>query len=68
MPTRAGTVTEFDDPRGIGVVTDDEGRQFPFHCTAIADGTRQIDVGAIVRFVDRPGRQGSFEATDIRPA
>jgi cold shock CspA family protein len=68
MTVRIGTVTEFDDPRGIGVVTDDAGTEFPFHCTAIADGTRQIAVGTSVRFVGRPGRLGRWEATDIAPA
>lgn len=68
MVVRTGTVTGFDDPRGIGVVTDAEGVEFPFHCTAILDGTRRIDVGASVRFVGRPGRQGRWEATEIAPA
>jgi len=68
MTVRTGTVTEFDDPRGIGVITDVDGSEFPFHCTAIADGSRHIDVGATVRFVDRPGHQGRWEATEIAPA
>ena len=67
MGVRTGTVTTFDDPRGIGVVTADDGAEFPFHCTAIADGTRRIDVGARVRFVDRPAHLGRFEATAIAP-
>ena len=34
-----GTVTEFDDDAGLGVITaDDDGGAYPFHCTAIADG------------------------------
>ena len=67
MTVRTGTVTEFDDPRGIGVVTGADGTEYPFHCTAILDCTRQIDIGASVRFVDRPGRQGRWEATEIAP-
>ncbi len=63
-----GTVTSFDDPRGIGVVTGADGNEFGFHCTAIADGTRTIDVGANVSFVPRPGHRGRWEATDIAPA
>ena len=42
---RTGVVASFDDPRGIGVVRGDDGADYPFHCTAIADGTRQIDEG-----------------------
>ena len=34
-----GRVVEFDDHRGLGEVEADDGRRFPFHCTAIADGT-----------------------------
>ena len=42
-----GRVDSFDDPEGYGTVTADEpaGTWF-FHCTAIADGTRTIEVGA----------------------
>ena len=64
-----GRVDSFDDPRGYGtVVGDDGGGPWFFHCTAIADGTRKIDVGAIVQFVDRPGHLGRWEATHIAPA
>lgn len=68
MTVRLGEVTEFDDPRGIGVVTADDGTEFAFHCTAIADGTRTVAVGARVRFVPRPAHLGRWEATDIAPA
>jgi CspA family cold shock protein len=63
-----GVVTEFDEPAGIGTVTADEGGEHFFHCTAIADGTRTIDVGARVAFEVVPGRRGRWEATDLRPA
>jgi cold shock CspA family protein len=63
-----GTVTEFDDPRGIGVVTDSAGNAFPFHCTAIADGTRTIEAGAAVHFETRAGHRGLREAAAITPA
>lgn len=63
-----GTVATFDDPRGIGTVTDEgDGREYFFHCTAIADGTRTIAVGAPVEFEVVPGRLGQWEATDLRP-
>lgn len=67
MRVLAGSVTEFDDPRGIGVVTGDDGTTYPFHCTAIADGSRRIDVGVAVTFVARPGHLGHVEASDISP-
>ena len=68
MSERQGVVTDFDEPKGWGTVRDDDGVEHWFHCTAIADGTRRIDVGAAVRFIDRPGRQGRWEATEIAPA
>jgi cold shock CspA family protein len=66
MPS--GSVASFDDPRGIGTVTDDaDGREYFFHCTAIADGSRTIEVGAAVEFEVVPGRLGQWEAADLRP-
>ena len=62
-----GVVTEFDEPAGIGTVTADDGGQHFFHCTAIADGTRTIEVGARVAFDVVPGRLGRWEASDLRP-
>ena len=59
-----GTVTEFDEPRGLGTIESD-GTDYPFHCTAILDGTRTIDVGAAVTFVVRPAGMGRWEATSI---
>ena len=66
--TVRGRVDSFDDPEGYGTVTatDPEGTWF-FHCTAIADGTRTVEVGAEVAFEVVPGRLGRFEATDLRP-
>ena len=45
-----GTVAEFDDARGLGRITADDGRSFEFHCIEIADGTRTIEVGRAVTF------------------
>jgi len=64
---RTGTVTAFDDPRGLGEVTADDGTVLPFHCTAIADGTRTIEVGTVVGFVARPGPMGCWEAAALAP-
>jgi cold shock CspA family protein len=60
-----GTVALFDEPRGLGVVRGDDGAEYPFHCTAIVDGTRTIDVGAKVEFELRP-YVGRYEATAIQ--
>ncbi|MET0275648.1 MAG: hypothetical protein ABW211_02250 [Acidimicrobiia bacterium] len=63
-----GTVTEFDQHRGIGAVTTDTGLQLRFHCTTIADGTRTIPVGAEVNIAIVNGPRGDYEAADLRPA
>jgi cold shock CspA family protein len=63
-----GVVSSFDDPRGIGVITDSSGVDRRFHCTQIADGSRTIDVGAEVRFVVRAAPDGTWEAEAIEPA
>jgi cold shock protein len=62
-----GVVTEYDEPAGFGTVTADGGDAHFFHCTAIADGSRTIEVGARVEFEVVPGRLGRWEAADIRP-
>jgi cold shock CspA family protein len=62
-----GTVTAFDDPRGLGTITTDDGEAYSFHCTQIADGTRTIAVGTAVRF-DLLPKLGRYEATAIEPA
>ena len=61
-----GTVTAFDEARGLGTIEAGDG-EYPFHCTAILDGTRTIDVGAEVTFVVRPAGMGRWEATAISP-
>jgi cold shock CspA family protein len=60
-----GVVSDFDEPRGLGRITASTGEVLPFHCTAIADGTRTISVGERVRFQVSPGPQGHWEATHI---
>ncbi|MFL6205506.1 MAG: hypothetical protein ACJ739_09160 [Acidimicrobiales bacterium] len=61
-----GTVVEFDEPRGLGTIESD-GTTYPFHCTAIVDGTRTIAVGAPVTFAVRPAGMGRWEAAQIAP-
>lgn len=68
MEQATGTVTDFDDPRGVGVVTADDGRRLLFHCTAIADGTRTIAPGTPVAFEVVAGLPGRWEAVAVRPA
>ncbi len=58
-----GVVATFDDPAGYGAVVDDDGNEWFFHCTAIVDGTRTIEVGTPVVFERVPGRIGRWEAT-----
>lgn len=62
-----GSVTQFDDARGLGEVTRDDGTVFAFHCVSIADGTRTIEHGARVSFAPLL-KLGRHEAADIRPA
>jgi cold shock CspA family protein len=59
-----GTVTTFDEARGLGAIEAD-GATYPFHCTALADGSRRVAVGASVAFEIRPGGMGRWEATRI---
>jgi cold shock CspA family protein len=66
--TRTGQVTSFDEDRGLGEITGDDGRTYPFHCTGIADGSRTIDEGAAVRFDVIAGRLGRWEAWAIADA
>lgn len=62
-----GTVTEFDIDRGLGTVTDDEERPWPFHSTAIVDGSRSIALGTRVAVVLVPGTLGRLEARGVSP-
>jgi CspA family cold shock protein len=61
---REGSVTDFDESRGLGEVTDETGTVFTFHCVEIADGTRSIAIGTSVRF-DVVAKFGRYEATRI---
>ena len=63
-----GRVVEFDEHVGTGAVEAEDGRRLFFHCVAIADGSRRIDVGAVVAYEVVPGHLGRYEARDIRPA
>ncbi len=67
-PSLAGTVVAFDPRRGLGELEDGDGRRYPFHCTRIADGSRDIPVGVKVEFWVAPGLPGRWEAVGVRPA
>ncbi|HEY3702521.1 MAG TPA: cold shock domain-containing protein [Acidimicrobiales bacterium] len=60
-----GSVATFDEERGLGTVVTDDGRFLPFHCTAIADGSRTIAVGARVAFGVVAGHLGRWEASGL---
>jgi cold shock CspA family protein len=63
---RTGRVESFDAQRGTGVVVAESGEQFPFHSTAIVDGTRNVEPGTEVRFEVAPGL-GRWEADALQP-
>jgi cold shock CspA family protein len=60
-----GRVLAFDEDAGFGTVEADDGREFFFHCTQIADGSRTIAVGANVRFDIAAGHLGRWEARRV---
>ena len=62
-----GRVSTFDEERGLGTVTAEDGRLLGFHCTAVADGSRSIAVGSTVRFRVVPANLGTWEATGLTP-
>ena len=62
-----GRVASYDDHRGRGEIEVGDSMHFPFHCTAIADGTRTIAEGAAVRFRLVIGPLGGLEATSVAP-
>ena len=60
-----GTVTVFDRMVGLGEITADDGAVVPFHCVVLADGTRDVPVGARVEFELLP-KLGRYEATLVQ--
>lgn len=60
-----GKVERFDKDVGLGEVMAADGQLYPFHCTEIADGSRDIAVGAEVSFVVAPGHRGTWEARHL---
>jgi cold shock CspA family protein len=66
-PVQLGVVAHFDGAAGLGTVRGDDGRDYGFHCTQIADGSRAIDEGAAVAFEVVAGHLGRWEAAAVRP-
>jgi cold shock CspA family protein len=62
-----GTVRTFDERRGLGTITDRDGREYPFHATRLANGTRAIAIGTAVEFEVVAGNGGRWEAAAITP-
>lgn len=62
-----GVVSAFDAHVGLGEVTADDGSVVGFHCTQIADGSREIAVGTRVDFAVLAGRKGRWEAARVAP-
>jgi CspA family cold shock protein len=67
-PGRRGVVESFDAQVGLGEVRSQDGLLFRFHCTQIADGTRDIAAGTRVEFVVAPGQIGIWEARAVAAA
>lgn len=63
--SRRGTVVAFFSERGTGLVEEDGGSRWPFHCVELADGSRTVPVGAPVVFTVRAGIAGTLEATRL---
>ena len=60
----AGTVASFDADVGLGEIESSTGERHIFHCIEIADGSRDIAVGAEVSF-DVLAKFGRYEAANI---
>jgi cold shock CspA family protein len=60
-----GTVTAFDEHRGLGEITGSDGAVYPFHCTMITDGTRTIAIDVPVEFDVVAGLLGRWEAAAV---
>jgi hypothetical protein len=63
-----GRVVGFDARRGLGAVETPDGTRYPFHCTRIADGRRDIPADATVTFRVVPGHHGVWEADAVHPS
>jgi CspA family cold shock protein len=64
----SGTVKWFNDEKGYGFITPDDGSKdlFVHHSNIMADGFRSLSEGQKVTFEPAEGRKGP-EATEVRP-
>lgn len=60
-----GTVASFDAATGLGEVRAENGTTYPFHATAIANGSRTIQFGEPVQFSVVLASGGRVEACDL---
>jgi cold shock CspA family protein len=65
LALQRGEVVAYDASAGYGTIRGADAREWWFHCTAIADGSRLIAVGASGVFSLVPGRSGRWEAVGI---
>lgn len=63
--TFTGFVTQFDSHIGLGQIVLEDGRELPFHCVHIADGSREIDEHQKVSFELFFHPRNRFEAKNI---
>lgn len=61
----SGTVTSFDIQIGLGVIRLQDERELPFHCTNLADGSREVSEQQKVNFELFFHPRGRFEAKNI---
>jgi len=60
-----GIVRAFDPDRALGEIEIDGAQRISFHSTAIADGSRSIEVGAHVSVMVVPTHGGAIEAAEV---
>lgn len=61
----SASVLAYDDAAGLGVAEVAGVGQLPFHCTAIADGTRTIPVGTAIVCRLAAAHHGRVEAVGV---
>lgn len=61
---RSGVVEAFEPDRGTGTIAAEDGARFFFHCTALVDGSREVEEGREVLFVVR-AVHGRLEASAV---
>lgn len=60
-----GTVEAFDSHQCLGTIVDSVGHRWSFQCTALTDGSREIELGTAVTFLVARRHGGTFEADGI---